>query len=272
MTDLDAPPLAGAPSARAALAPPPSPVARRLAPPRWRDGRLLAGLLLLLVSVVVGARVVAGSDSTSPVVAVARDLPIGHVVDDGDLTVAQVRLTGSTSAAYVAGRDLAGIRGRVLARSVRAGELLAVGAVAAAASADQRVVPLKVRDGRLPTLSAGDRVDVYATATVGRPSAAPAPAGAPAAPGPGTGCATVLVAAGLEVAADAAAEQGSADLTVLLRVAPEQSALLVHASETAALDVVRHLGPDQPAHTSAPALPPVTGLAGLASGACAAGR
>src|SRR5687768_14738118 len=39
---------------------PPSPTARRLALPRWLDTRLVLGVLLVLVSVLVGARVLSG--------------------------------------------------------------------------------------------------------------------------------------------------------------------------------------------------------------------
>lgn len=53
MTDLAARP------ARTTAAEMSSPAARRIGRPRWRDTRLLAGVLLVLLSVVLGARVVA---------------------------------------------------------------------------------------------------------------------------------------------------------------------------------------------------------------------
>lgn len=258
MTALGAPGLA-APGAQGR--PPDSPTARRLQPPRWRDGRLLAGVLLLLVSVVVGARLLATGDSTSPVVAVTRELPAGHVLAAEDLATTRVRLSSTAAGAYVAGAALATLPGRLLARGVRPGELLPVAAVAAAGATAQRTVPVKVRDGRHPALTAGDRVDVFATGSV-------RPAGSP--PGTAGVCTTLLVVAAVEVAADAPLDAGSADATLLLRVAPEQAATLVHASETAALDVTRHLvvGDEPPAPTPAP----VQGIGAFASAGCGAGR
>lgn len=255
--------LGTAPAATAAARVPASPAARRLAPPRWRDGRLLAGVLLLLVSVVVGARVLASSDDTVAVVSVARGLPAGHVLVEGDLATARASLGANTAGAYVGAAELGGLTGRVLARPVTQGELLAVAAVAERAATPARVVPIKVRDGRLPGLTAGDRVDVFATALL-RPTSAGAAAGPEA-------CITVLVATDVEVAADAATEDGATDLTLLLRVAPEQAGVLVHASETAALDVTRHVvGVAPPSGSPTPA--PVQGLGDFTTASCGGAR
>lgn len=269
VTDLGAPPADTAAVLRPA--PPPSPAARRLTSPRWRDGRLLAGVLLLLASVVVGARVLSSGERTSAVVSVASDLPAGHVLTAGDLTTARVRLTGATATAYIGGAARATLPGRVLARAVRSGELLAVAAVAEQGASPRRVVGVKVRDGRHPGLTSGDRVDVFATAAL-RPL--PSAAAKAEQPGPGAaeagGCTTVLVVGDVEVAADAPLDDPGSDLTLLLQVAPEQAAVLVHASETAALDVTLHVAPgDAPVTASAPA---VTGVGGFASGACGAAR
>ena len=232
MTDLGTAPATGtAGPVPAGARVPASPTARRLQAPRWRDGRLLAGVLLLLVAVVVGARVVTTGDATTPVLALTRDLPSGHVLVADDVRVVQVRLPdGATSGQYVGGAERAGVAGRALGRGARAGELLAVGALAAGPGATpQRLVPVSVPVGRLPALAAGDHVDVYATGTL-----------RPAAGGPEQ-CTTALVARDVEVGAAVDPAGGSGETTVLLRVDPALAGTLVHASETAAIDVTRHL-------------------------------
>ncbi len=227
MSDVGTAPAA---SVGAAERLPASPPARRLEPPRWRDGRLLAGVLLLLVSVVVGARVLSTGGATAPVVALARDLPAGHVLAAGDLRVVRVRLDGRTAGQYVGGAQLDQIAGRPLGRGAGAGELLAVGAIGqVAAATPQRLVPVTVAAGRLPGLSAGDHVDVYATGLL-KPSA-----------GGAEQCTTQVVATDVEIGADVDATVASGTTTVLLRVDPRLAGTLVHASETAALDVTRHL-------------------------------
>lgn len=46
---------------------PTSPAARRLASPRWLDGRLVLGVLLVLASVLVGARLLSSADRSQQV-------------------------------------------------------------------------------------------------------------------------------------------------------------------------------------------------------------
>src|ERR1700712_2478180 len=110
---------------------PPSPVARRQDRPRWRDTRLLVGLMLVLLSVVVGARVLAGADDTDAWVSTRAALPAGHVLTDADLATASARLGDASSVRYYRVSSRAALLGRPLAAPVGAGGLLPADAVAA---------------------------------------------------------------------------------------------------------------------------------------------
>src|SRR4051795_9445910 len=79
-----------APPSAAAL--PPGPAPRRVRPPRWLDLRLVLGVLLVLASVLLGARVVGAADATVPVWAVTGDLAAGTELTAGDLMAVDVRL------------------------------------------------------------------------------------------------------------------------------------------------------------------------------------
>src|SRR4051794_41445175 len=79
------------------------PVGRRQARPRWRDTRLLVGVLLVLVSVLVGVRVVTAADATAPWLTVTSDLPAGHVLVPADLAPARAHLDRAISAPAVRG-------------------------------------------------------------------------------------------------------------------------------------------------------------------------
>ena len=151
---------AAAPVAGRADAPPAGPVPRRVRPPRWLDLRLVLGVLLVLGSVLVGARVVTAADSTVPVWSAAGDLAAGTVLTDADLVAVQVRLDD------VAGQYLATStqpEGRVLGRAVRAGELLPRSALEGATGLVQLALP--VQAGYVPPgLQRGQVVDVYAVA------------------------------------------------------------------------------------------------------------
>ena len=100
----------------------PTPAAARLRAPSWRDPRLLVGLLLVLGAVVLGARVVAAADDTSPYYAAARPLVPGDRVGADDVRVVDVRLPDAADG-YV-GADDPLSPGTVATRTVGEGELL----------------------------------------------------------------------------------------------------------------------------------------------------
>jgi hypothetical protein len=128
--------------------------------PGGRDLRLALGVALVLVSVVLGARLLASADDRTEVWALAAPLAAGTTVTEDDLVVVGVAL--DELGAYVAvGTE---IEGRVLARDVGAGELLPTGALADAAVQDRRLVTVPVDPLHAPPgLARGERVDVYVT-------------------------------------------------------------------------------------------------------------
>lgn len=140
---------------------PASPRANRLATPRWLDTRLVLGVLLVLTSVVVGARVLSAADRSQTVWATTRDLAPGTQLTDGDLTRMRVRLFGQ-SANYVRGTGPAPT-GYFLRRGVGAGELLPFNALTKpGADLSFRRFTVPVRRGHLPPdLRSGAQVDVY---------------------------------------------------------------------------------------------------------------
>jgi hypothetical protein len=136
------------------------PVPRRVRPPRWLDLRLVLGVLLVLGSVLLGARVVTAADATVPVWSAAGDLAAGTALSDGDLVAVSVRLDG-VAAGYLATSTRP--QGRVLGRAVRAGELLPRSALEEATGRVQLALP--VQAGYVPpSLTRGQVVDVYAVA------------------------------------------------------------------------------------------------------------
>ena len=141
-------------------APVPGSAPRRVRPPRWLDLRLVLGVLLVLGSVLLGARVVAAADATVPVWSAAGDLAAGTVLTAGDLVAVDVRLD-DVAGAYLATSTRPD--GRTLARAVRSGELLPRTAMEEPAELVQLALP--VQAGYVPPgLDRGQVVDVYAVA------------------------------------------------------------------------------------------------------------
>lgn len=138
--------------------PPASPTPRRWARPRWVNLRVVAGLLLVVGSVVAGARFLAADQETIEIWSLRADLAAGTVLSAADLLAREVRL-GESSSLYLAA-DSSSPVGQELNRPLRAGELLPAGAVGL--PAEGRVVVLPVRPDRLPAgVVHGSEVDIY---------------------------------------------------------------------------------------------------------------
>lgn len=150
-----------------------APQARRFTHVRWKDPRLLIGLLLVAASVVAGARILAAGDETSAVWALRADVRAGAAVASDDLERVRVHLDEDTKRHYVAaeGPDsdtfVGGRQQRVWTHDVRAGELVSRSALSEAEEAAGAELPLRVETGSLPgDLGAGDRVDVWVSQEV----------------------------------------------------------------------------------------------------------
>lgn len=137
----------------------PTPTAGRLQRPSWRDGRLVVGILLVLLATALGAKVVASADDTTPVYAAAATLVPGEPVGPGDLRRVDVQLGADRSAYVAADHDLSADTYAV--REVRAGELLPRSALGSRASVGVKPVSVPVDSGSASVLVAGSIVDVW---------------------------------------------------------------------------------------------------------------
>jgi hypothetical protein len=132
--------------------------ARTLVRVRWRDGRLWVGVALIIVSMVVGSRLISHSDDRVTVWRATHDLSIGST--PVDLEPVAVSLGDSTSQYVRTTVDPLG----VLVYPVAAGELLPAAALGVAGSEPMRVITLPVEPLHAPVgLITGDRVDIWFT-------------------------------------------------------------------------------------------------------------
>ena len=230
---------------------PPSPRATRLATPGWLDGRLVLGVLLVLVSVVVGARVLSSADRTELVWAASSDLTAGSQLESGELVPVRVRLF-ENGPRYVAASGEPPV-GWVVRRGVGEGELLPEASlVAPGADVDFRLVTVPVEAGHYPpALQAEQRVDLWLTpelvaAPGAAPTSAPAAAGSPEVTAPPTvaalrlqGAQQVLSQVRVETAPARGdlASAGSA-VPIVLQVRPDDVDEVVSAMALGRLDVV----------------------------------
>ena len=151
----------------------PTPTASRLRRPSWRDSRLVIGVLLVLVSTVLGALVVARADDRVPVWAARGQVAPGQQLAESDLVRVDV-LLGDGAATYLsADRALPGPTFAL--RDLRPGELVPASAVGGPDRVDVQQVALLVDTTSASTLTRGSVVDVYVNrpatgTTVGTPT------------------------------------------------------------------------------------------------------
>lgn len=201
-------------SPTAAISPP---KAERIRRHRWRDARLWLGLGLMIAAMVWGASLMSGTDSTVTVWRASRDLLPGAVPAVEPVAVA----LGAASGAYAtADRPLDGR----MVLPVAAGSLVPIAAVGGLPDAGARRVTIPIDPLHAPIdLAAGDRVDVWATATDGGQTAALPPA---------------LVLAGvLVVSADRESVGVGGEIAVVIEVPESQVSTAIAAIRSGVVDL-----------------------------------
>lgn len=139
---------------------PHAPTPKRMSKPRWLNARVIGGLVLVIGSVVLGARVIGASSQTTTVWAAGDDLAAGTVLAIDDLVGVEVNL-GDTAGHYLAPGSASPV-GMTMVRPVRNGELLAAAAVEPVATG--RVVAIGVQPQHMPPgVTHGSVIDLYLT-------------------------------------------------------------------------------------------------------------
>jgi Flp pilus assembly protein CpaB len=199
--------------------------ASRLTRPSWTDARLVAGVLMVLVSVVAGAAVVGNADRSVTVWAVRSALPAGTKLDRDDLRARRVRLFGDDTRRYVDTRG-GDPTGRVLLRDLGDGDLVPTSALGAPGTNASRVValPLSRAHALGGDVRRGNVVDVIATRKT-----------------PGGGFTTYPVLRNVRVVGVDTPSNGFGagrdDYVVLVEVAPEAAVAVAAAIRGAELDL-----------------------------------
>ena len=145
-----------------------SPQAVRNQKPKWMQFRFMAGVLLVIGSVLLGAKIIAGADQSSIALVTSRPLAVGMTVSNADVRPVRVRLYDNPGS-YVTGTIPDGY---VVLRAVGPGEFLPISAVGppsqlvATGAQEMRWVTVPVAGGHYPpNLQRGETVDVYTTTT-----------------------------------------------------------------------------------------------------------
>ncbi|OAE02341.1 hypothetical protein [Arthrobacter sp. OY3WO11] len=136
-----------------------SATAARLKRPSWKDPRLLAGILLVLVSVAGVVFLVGSADRTTEVFAARDGIAVGERLTQENVVRAKVRL-GDTESQYVTAES--GLpEGVVAVQRIGKNQLVPRASLGAVDELDRKPVALSI-DETLPAQAvAGARVDVW---------------------------------------------------------------------------------------------------------------
>ncbi|HVQ86708.1 MAG TPA: SAF domain-containing protein [Actinomycetes bacterium] len=203
-----------------------SPPARRLVKARWSDPRMLAGLVLVVGSLIGVTWVVNAADDRVEVWSVRGDVAHGTTLTGDDVALVRVQLA---SVAPYLGKQTSPV-GFVTTRNFAEGELLAASGVSGPGDApDLRLITLPVEQHHLPSdLARGEQVDVYLVAR----AASGEPVGEPR---------LVLAAATVADVDDGDSRFGgsSLELGIALAVSPDDVEPLVAAEARGTITLVR---------------------------------
>lgn len=139
-----------------------SPKASRQSRPRWLDPKLFLGILLVLSSMAIGARVVSTADDKVPVLVAAEDIAQDADLTDEMFDQANVGFEDETNAnLYVSATDSIPANARAL-RDVEAGELMPRNAMTTDPNPGLADIPVPVGSTSIPVpLAKGAKVDVW---------------------------------------------------------------------------------------------------------------
>lgn len=133
----------------------------RLRRPRWRDPRLIVGIVLVVASVLMGALLVSRLSETTPVLIAKGPIAPGDPLDAETLTTVELRL-GDQQELYVGSLD-AVPEGAVAGRAVQAGEMLPVSAVGQPEDVALRPVVIPVDASVAESVVPGATVELWHT-------------------------------------------------------------------------------------------------------------
>ena len=135
------------------------------------DRRMLAGVLLVVVSVAGGLLLWRSATDTTPILVAARDIPPGHVLQRDDIRIGEARLDGSLASMALTDADLEAALGRTTSTTIHAGEMVVAPDLASGPllGADEVAVTIPVAaDTIYPGLRPTDQVSLLATSNAGK--------------------------------------------------------------------------------------------------------
>ncbi len=133
----------------------------RLRRPRWKDPRLIIGVVLVLASVLLGGLLAARISGTTTVLAAREPIVPGQQITAEDLIAVEVRLGDSAGAYLESAADIPA--GTVATRTVDSGELLPRSVLGQPESVPLRPLMIPVDSSIAQSIRPGSDVELWHT-------------------------------------------------------------------------------------------------------------
>lgn len=129
------------------------------------DLRLFIGVAIVVVAAVAGFSLVSSTENTTSVYAASHTLTPGHVLQEKDLVLTDVKL-GKSTTSYMTSDQFS--PGSVITKSINAGELIPVSAVGTAKQVATTNVVVQLDVPLSAEATVGSTVDVWASIAAGQ--------------------------------------------------------------------------------------------------------
>jgi hypothetical protein len=129
------------------------------------DLRLFIGVAIVVIAAVAGFSLVSSTENTTSVYAASHTLTPGHVLQEKDLVLKDVKLGKSTTSYMTSGQFSPG---SVITKSINAGELIPVSAVGTAKQVATTNVVVQLDIPLSAEATVGSTVDVWASIAAGQ--------------------------------------------------------------------------------------------------------
>jgi len=133
----------------------------RLRTPRWKDPRLIVGIVLVVASVLMGAGLVSRMSETTPVLIARSAVVPGDSLESADLVAVDLRLADQTE--HYVGTLEAIPDGAVATRTIQPGELVPMSAVGQSDDLPLRPVVIPVDAAVAESVVPGATVELWHT-------------------------------------------------------------------------------------------------------------
>ncbi|MDY6051524.1 MAG: hypothetical protein SPI83_03825 [Rothia sp. (in: high G+C Gram-positive bacteria)] len=134
-------------------------LAARFRKPGFRDPKLLAGVLIILLSVLGVVGIVRATNQTQPYYVASKDIGIGEKITTDNTTTTQVKL--GDSAQFYLSADQVIAEGTVATRPLASGELLSARSLSSEVNDGRRLVTLLLDQYAVAEYLPGDHVDIW---------------------------------------------------------------------------------------------------------------